>query len=143
MPGLSDTRAAAAKTRQAAMFVVMPRVLIEVRRAYSPEQELGLMEAVHAALCQAFKIPPGDRNVRLVVHPPHRFACPPAREQPDAFTNVTIEAIAGRSLDAKRDLYRTIVANLEPFGLKNPNEVFVPTSEPFGNIGATIRRGEL
>jgi len=33
-------------------------------------------------------------------------------------------------------------ANLEPFGLKNPNEVFVPTSEPFGNIGATIRRGE-
>jgi urate oxidase len=36
-----------------------------------------------------------------------------------------------------------LLANLEPFGLKNPNEVFVPTSEPFGNIGATIRRGEL
>jgi urate oxidase len=35
-----------------------------------------------------------------------------------------------------------LLANLEPFGLKNPNEVFVPTSEPFGNIGATIRRGE-
>jgi urate oxidase len=35
-----------------------------------------------------------------------------------------------------------LLANLEPFGLKNPNEVFIPTSEPFGNIGATIRRGE-
>src|SRR5262249_37093000 len=35
-----------------------------------------------------------------------------------------------------------LLANLEPFGLKSPNEVFVPTSEPFGNIGATIRRGE-
>ena len=35
-----------------------------------------------------------------------------------------------------------LLANLQPFGLKNPNEVFVPTSEPFGNIGATIRRGD-
>jgi hypothetical protein len=34
------------------------------------------MEAVHAALRHAFKILPGDRNVRLVAHEPHRFACP-------------------------------------------------------------------
>ncbi|HEX4146861.1 MAG TPA: urate oxidase [Pirellulales bacterium] len=34
-----------------------------------------------------------------------------------------------------------LLANLAPFGLKNPNEVFVPTSEPFGNIRATLRRG--
>jgi urate oxidase len=33
-----------------------------------------------------------------------------------------------------------LLANLTPFGLKNPNEVFVPTSEPFGNISATIAR---
>jgi urate oxidase len=33
-----------------------------------------------------------------------------------------------------------LLANLTPFGLKNPNEVFVPTSEPFGNISATISR---
>ena len=36
-----------------------------------------------------------------------------------------------------------LLANLTPFNLKNPNEVFVPTSEPFGNIGATISRGEV
>lgn len=35
-----------------------------------------------------------------------------------------------------------LLANLTPFGLKNPNEVFVPTSEPFGNISATISRTE-
>lgn len=34
-----------------------------------------------------------------------------------------------------------LLANLAPFGLENPNEVFVPTSEPYGDIGATIRRG--
>ena len=33
-----------------------------------------------------------------------------------------------------------VLANLAPFGLQNPNEVFVPTSEPFGNISATIAR---
>ena len=33
-------------------------------------------------------------------------------------------------------------ANLAPFGLQNPNEVFVPTSEPFGIISATIARGQ-
>ncbi len=33
-----------------------------------------------------------------------------------------------------------LLADLTPFGLKNPNEVFVPTSEPFGKISATIAR---
>lgn len=57
----------------------MPSVLIEVRRGYSQEQEVALMEAVHSALRNPFKILPGDRNIRLVVHEPHRFACPPRR----------------------------------------------------------------
>jgi urate oxidase len=33
-----------------------------------------------------------------------------------------------------------LLVNLTPFGLQNPNEVFLPTSEPFGNISATIAR---
>jgi urate oxidase len=35
-----------------------------------------------------------------------------------------------------------LLVNLAPFGLKNPNEVFTPTSAPFGDISATIRRGD-
>ena len=35
-----------------------------------------------------------------------------------------------------------LLANLTPLGLSNANEVFVPTSEPFGRISATIARGE-
>ena len=50
----------------------MPSVFIEVRREYTPDQETAIMEAVHAALRQAFRILPGDRNVRLVAHAPHR-----------------------------------------------------------------------
>lgn len=95
----------------------MPSVLIEVRRQYTPEQEVALMESVHAALRAAFKILPGDRNVRLVVHEPHRFACPPDRGNPELYTHISIDAFAGRSLDAKRNLYKAIVNNLELFGI--------------------------
>jgi len=95
----------------------MPSVLIEVRRQYTQEQEIALMEAVHLALREAFKIVPGDKNVRLIVHEPHRFTCPPAREKPEFYTHISIDAFAGRSLDAKRNLYKTIVKNLEPFGI--------------------------
>ena len=30
--------------------------------------------------------------------------------------------------------------NLQPFGMENANEIFVPTSEPYGKICGTIRR---
>jgi urate oxidase len=33
-----------------------------------------------------------------------------------------------------------LLANLQPFGMENANEIFVPTSEPFGYICGTIRR---
>jgi urate oxidase len=35
-----------------------------------------------------------------------------------------------------------LLANLAPFGLDNPNVVFVPTTEPYGLIEATVRRAE-
>mgnify|MGYP001057151439 CR=1 FL=1 len=61
----------------------MPSVLAEVRQEYAPEVEKAIMEAVHSALRECFKIMPGDRNVRLLVHEPHRFECPPDREKPE------------------------------------------------------------
>ena len=95
----------------------MPSILIEVRKSYTPEQETALMEAVHAALRAAFKIMPGDKDVRLLVHEPHRFACPPDRQRPELYTHISIDAFAGRSLDAKRNLYRAIVNNLGALGI--------------------------
>jgi len=95
----------------------VPSVLIEVRRQYTAEQEVALIEAVHAALREAFKILPGDKNVRLIVHEPNRFACPPEREKPEFYTHISIDAFVGRSLDAKRNLYRAIVNNLEALGI--------------------------
>ncbi len=97
----------------------MPSVLIETRQQYSVEIESGIMEAVHSALRDCFKILPGDRNVRLITHEPHRFECPPDREKPEFYTHISIDCFAGRSIDAKRKLYKTIVTNLEVFDIPN------------------------
>lgn len=118
----------------------MPSALIEVRKQYTQEQEIALMEAVHAALRDAFKILPGDKNVRLVVHPPHRFACPPDREKPESYTHISIDAFAGRSLDAKRNLYKAIVDKLEPFGIPRNHVKIMLREIPKENWG--IRGGQ-
>jgi len=97
----------------------MPSVLIEIRQKYPQEVEQGIMEAVHSALMESFQILQGDRNIRLIVHEPHRFECPPDREKPEYYTHISIDCFAGRSLEAKRKLYKTIVQNLEPFGIPN------------------------
>jgi urate oxidase len=34
-----------------------------------------------------------------------------------------------------------LLVNLQPFGMENPNEIFVPTDEPYGIISGTIARG--
>lgn len=76
----------------------MPSVLIEVRRQYTQEQEVALMEVVHMALREAFKILPGDKNVRLIVHEPHRFAYPPARAKPDFIRTSVLMRLLGAHL---------------------------------------------
>jgi phenylpyruvate tautomerase PptA (4-oxalocrotonate tautomerase family) len=118
----------------------MPSVLIEVRKAYSREHEIALMDAVHAALHDTFKIPADDKNVRLIAHEPHRFACPPTRDKPEIYTQVSIEAFAGRSLDAKRALYRAIVTNLEALGVPRDHVMIVLRDIPRENWG--IRGGQ-
>jgi len=118
----------------------MPSVLIEVRQQYSNEVESALMEAVHSALRDCFKILPRDRNVRLLVHAPHRFECPPNKEKPEAYTHISIDCFAGRSLDAKRILYKTIVENLEPLGIPQDHVKIMLREIPAENWG--IRGGQ-
>ncbi len=97
------------------------------------------MNAVHRALELAFRIPPEDRHVRLLAHLPHRFACPPGTSQPDRFTQVSIDAFAGRSIDAKRALYREIVEGLEPLGIPRDHISILVRDVPQTNWG--IRGG--
>jgi phenylpyruvate tautomerase PptA (4-oxalocrotonate tautomerase family) len=118
----------------------VPSILIEVRRQFTKEDEVGIMDAVHLAMIEAFKIKPDDKHVRMVVHEPHRFDCPPGRERPEYSTLVSIDALAGRSLDAKRNLYKAIVNNLEPFGIPKDHVKILIREIPTQNWG--IRGGQ-
>ena len=98
------------------------------------------MEAVHSALVEAFKIPVTDRTVRLIVHPPHRMMFLPDLAQPELFTQVSIDAFSGRSIEAKRALYRAIVSNLEPLGIPRTHVKILLRELPRENWG--IRGGQ-
>jgi phenylpyruvate tautomerase PptA (4-oxalocrotonate tautomerase family) len=113
----------------------MPATLIEVRRSYGPEQEVAIIDAVHAALVSSFKIPPEDKTVRLVAHEPHRMACSPKLEHPELYTLVSIDAFSGRSVDAKRILYQAIVTNLELLGIPKTHVKILLRELPKENWG--------
>jgi len=93
----------------------MPNVTVEVRRRYTRQEEEAILDAVHAAMTSAIKIPASDRTLRLIVHEPHRFAAPPGKDE--RYTLVEIDLFSGRSLAAKKALYRAIVENLAAFGI--------------------------
>ena len=118
----------------------MPSVLIEVRQKYTLEVELGIIEAVHSALIESFEIMPNDRHLRLVTYEPHHFQCPPEKEKPEFFTHITIDCFVGRSLETKRLLYKTIVDNLEPFGVPRDHVMIIIREISTDNFG--IRGGQ-
>jgi len=118
----------------------MPRVVIEVRRQYTREQEIALIDKVFEGLRDAFALPESDRNLRLVVHEPHRFSCPPDRAHPELYTHITIDAFAGRSLEAKRKLYRNLASNLQTLGIPRDHVTVLLRELPRENWG--IRGGQ-
>lgn len=113
----------------------MPSTMIEVRREYSEAEEVALIDAVHDAVVAGFQIPPQDKDVRLVVHAPHRFACSPRLTQPEYFTLVTIDCFAGRSIDAKRALYSQMIINLKPFNIPADHVTILVRDHPTHNWG--------
>jgi phenylpyruvate tautomerase PptA (4-oxalocrotonate tautomerase family) len=115
----------------------MPDVLVEVRGKWLGARKRDFLDAIHSALVEAIKIPADDRVARLVEYKVDDFVTPP--QLSPKFTRIAITMFAGRSLDAKRRLYKAITRNLEPFGVA-PNSVKIVLVEvPGENWG--IRGG--
>jgi phenylpyruvate tautomerase PptA (4-oxalocrotonate tautomerase family) len=104
----------------------MPLAKIEVRKKWSPEQTQAIIEAVYLAQREALQVPEQDRQIRLIEHAPELFHVPPGRSE--NFTLVEITLFAGRSIEAKRSLYRAIVKNLGVIGIA-PTDVFIVLNE--------------
>ena len=117
----------------------MPIVTIDVRQQYPAALEVKIMQAVHAALIDAFKIKQTDRITRLNVYNADHFQCSPDLAQPEYFTLVQIDAFQGRSIQAKRKLYQCIVENLSQLGIPKDHIMIVIREMPSENWG--IRGG--
>jgi phenylpyruvate tautomerase PptA (4-oxalocrotonate tautomerase family) len=118
----------------------MPSAVVEIRRSYSPEDETYLLESVHDAIVRAFKVAPAHRNVTLIVHQAHRFLGRPDCPNPERLTNVSIFLLPGRSVEAKRNLYRFITEAFSVAGIP-PECVLVRVFElPAENFG--VRGGQ-
>jgi phenylpyruvate tautomerase PptA (4-oxalocrotonate tautomerase family) len=114
----------------------MPLVHVHLRAGRTDAQRKQVLDGVHAALVEAFRIPEHDRNQLLHEHAPQDFE---ARYGPDAvFVEITI--FPGRTLDAKRRLYQAIVGKLESAGVPKDRVLIVLHEPPLENWG--IRGGK-
>ena len=117
----------------------MPLVRLEVRQGRSAAHKQALLDAAHAALVTALRIPDDDRMQRIVEHAREDFELPPGSS--DDFVLVEVTLFAGRSREAKRRLYRALVGNFGELGIA-PADVFVVLHEPpMDNWG--IRGGQM
>ena len=117
----------------------MPLVRLEVRQGRSATQKQALMDAVHAALVKALRIPDHDRMQRIVEHAREDFEVPPGSS--DDFVLVEVTMFAGRSRQAKRRLYQALVRNLGELGVALTDVLVVLHEPPTENWG--IRGGQM
>ena len=111
----------------------MPLVKVSLIKGRSKEEKEALLEAIHSALRAAFKIPENDRNLRVYEFEPDNFDL--ADEKTKDYTLIEMDVFPGRSLEAKRNLYRLIVENLKSLGIQ-PGDVFITLKEiPLDNWG--------
>lgn len=106
----------------------MPLVKIEMIEGKSEEYKKAIMDGVHCALIDAFAIPEGDRLQRLYELSKDCFDLP-ENKTPD-FVLIELTVFKGRSLDAKRKLYRAITDNLASSPGISPSDVLIVIHEP-------------
>ena len=118
----------------------MPTISIDIRNKYSPQFEQKLINTVYLACKQVLKLPDHDRDIRLNIHEPHLFLCPPNLQKPECFTLIQIDCFVGRSIETKRTLYRSIVKNLSLLDIPDDHIKILIRELPTENWG--IRGGQ-
>ncbi len=103
----------------------MPLVHVHVRAGRSGAEKKAILDGIHEALVEAFRIPDSDRNQLLHEYPDGDFE---ARHGAGAVF-VELVVFPGRSADAKRRLYAAIAANLGRAGV-DPEQTLVVLHEP-------------
>ena len=110
----------------------MPSTRI-VTGSWARGSEGQVIEAVQSALRNALKLPDYDRDVVLDIYDETMRIVLTGRSQ--RYTRVEVTLFAGRSMEAKRALYKAMVANLADLGVPETEVKTVLIEVPAENWG--------
>ncbi len=105
----------------------MPLVTITIIKGKPEEFKRVVLAEVHEALVVAFKIPDHDRNQRIMEIEPENFEYPVGNTE--NFITIEMTVFPGRSLQAKKTLYKEIATRLQKLHVP-PNDIFIILYEP-------------
>ncbi len=109
----------------------MPIVKLSMIKGRTATEKLNVVSGIHNALLESFKIPEDDKNFRIMEFEKEDYVLPPGKSEKYILIEMTI--FPGRSIDAKRLLYRRVVENLNQLGI-DPKDIFIILyEEPLDN----------
>jgi phenylpyruvate tautomerase PptA (4-oxalocrotonate tautomerase family) len=112
----------------------MPLVKIEMRAGKTADYKKAILDGVHQALVAAFKIPDYDRSQKIYELTPENMEIPANRTAD--YIVIEITAFQGRSIDAKRNLYKKVVDELSArVGISGDDIVIILQEAPLENWG--------
>jgi phenylpyruvate tautomerase PptA (4-oxalocrotonate tautomerase family) len=95
--------------------------------------EMALIEAVQSAMLSAIKIPEWDRDIVVDIYDGARRIVPAGMSE--RFTRIEIELFSGRSIEAKRSLYRSLIERLTGLGVPELETKIILIEVPMQNWG--------
>jgi len=115
----------------------MPSAQIELRKKWSRSEKDLMIRALHESMVECLKIPEHDKLIRLCEYQPEDFIVPPGCTE--NYVLIEISLFSGRSLDAKRALYKAIVSRFSEIGVSREDIRIILYEVPPENWG--IRGG--
>jgi phenylpyruvate tautomerase PptA (4-oxalocrotonate tautomerase family) len=107
--------------------MILPIVKIEIRKGKTNEHKKAILTGIHDALVESIKIPDHDRLQRIYELDEDNFE---AHEKTDNITLIEIILYKGRSIEAKKALYKAINKNLASDPGIDGNDIFIVLLEP-------------
>jgi phenylpyruvate tautomerase PptA (4-oxalocrotonate tautomerase family) len=112
----------------------VPLTKISLRKGKNPEYKQALMFGIHSALVEAFSVPDSEIYQQIYELDTNDIVIHSSKS--NQLVVIEIIAIQGRSIDAKRKLYRAIVANLsESLNIPADEILIILQESPADNWG--------
>jgi phenylpyruvate tautomerase PptA (4-oxalocrotonate tautomerase family) len=106
---------------------------IEVIGCLTPAQKRDRLDAVHDAVVAALHVPGDDPTVTITEIDPDNMAMPCGVG--DSYTVVQITMFAGRSIETKQALYRSVCESLTAIGIPRSDILTAIVESPTENWG--------